>query len=60
MKVQDIKNIAKQKGVNAGKMNKKDLIRTIQTAEGSKTCFATSSVRTCGQINCLWRADCKF
>lgn len=59
MKIQDIKDIAKKKGVNAGKMNKTDLIRAIQKAEGHNACFATSSVQTCGQINCLWRADCK-
>ena len=59
MKVQDIKDIAKQKDVNARKMNKTDLIRAIQIAEGSNACFATSSVQTCGQMNCLWRADCK-
>ena len=59
MKIQDIKNIAKKKGVNAGKMNQTDLIRAIQKAEGSNACFATSAVQTCGQMNCLWRADCK-
>jgi hypothetical protein len=59
MKVEDIKYIAKRKGVNAGKKNKQDLIRAIQTAEGNNACFVTSSVQTCGQINCLWRADCK-
>ena len=59
MRIQDIKDIAKQKGVKTGKMNKQDLVRAIQTAEGSNACFATSSVQTCGQMNCLWRADCK-
>ena len=59
MKIQDIKDIAKKKGVNAGKMNKTDLIRAIQKAEGTNACFATSSVQTCGPMNCLWRADCK-
>jgi len=59
MKVQDIKDIARKKGVNAGKMNKTDIIRAIQMAEENNACFATSSVSTCGQMNCLWRADCK-
>ena len=59
MKIQDIKDIAKKKGVNAGKMNKTDLTRAIQKAEGNNACFATSSVQTCGQVNCLWRTDCK-
>jgi hypothetical protein len=59
MKVQDIKDIATKKGVKTGKMNKQDLIRTIQIAEGSNACFATSAVQTCGQMNCLWRLDCE-
>ena len=42
MKIQDIKNIAMKKGVNAGKMKKTDLIRAIQVAEGNNACFATS------------------
>jgi hypothetical protein len=59
MKIQDVKEIAKKQGVNAGKMNKTDLIRAIQKAEGNHACFDTASVQTCGQMNCLWRADCK-
>ena len=57
MKIQDIKDIAKKKGVNAGKMNKTDLIRAIRIAEGSNVCFATFSIQTCSQMNCLWRKD---
>jgi hypothetical protein len=59
MKIQDIQKIAKKKGVNAGGMNKTELIRAIQKAEGNNACFATSSVQTCGQMNCQWRTDCK-
>jgi hypothetical protein len=58
MKIQDIKDIAKKKDVNAGKMKKTDLIRAIQVAEGNKACFATSSIQTCGQMTCLWSVDC--
>ncbi len=59
MKIQDIQKIAKKEGINPGKMNRTDLIRTIQKAEGNNPCFATGSVQTCGQMNCLWRTDCK-
>ena len=59
MKIQDIKSIAKKKSVTAGKMNQTDLIRAIQKAEGNNACFATSSVQICGQMNCMWRTDCK-
>jgi len=58
MKIHDIQKIAKKKGVNAGKMNQTDLIRAIQKAEGNNPCFATTAVKTCGQMNCLWRVDC--
>jgi hypothetical protein len=34
MKIQDIKDIAKKKGVNAGKM-KTDLVRAIQEQKGT-------------------------
>ena len=59
MKLQDIQKIAKKNGINAGKMNQTELIRATQKAEGNNACFATSSVKTCGQMNCLWRSDCK-
>lgn len=58
MKMQEIRNIAKERGLKAGKMNKTDLIRTIQRAEGNADCFWTEHVITCGQTNCLWREDC--
>jgi hypothetical protein len=59
MKMKDVQKIAKQKGIDAGKMNQTDLIRAIQKAEGNNPCFATSAVQTCGQKNCLWSADCR-
>lgn len=58
MKLQDIRTKAKQLGVNPNRMNKTDLIRTIQRAEGNIDCYATDRVATCGEIDCLWRADC--
>jgi hypothetical protein len=58
MKLQEIKEISKMNGIKAGKMNKAELIRTIQRAEGNNDCFATSYARDCNQSNCLWREDC--
>jgi hypothetical protein len=57
LKVQEIKNIAKK--YYNGEMNQTDLIRAIQKAEGNKACFATFCVKTCSQMNCTWRTDCK-
>ena len=58
MKIQDIRSIAKKNGVVSGKMNKTELIRAVQKAEGNNDCYATAAVRDCNQLNCLWREDC--
>lgn len=58
MKMDDVRKIAKKKGVKAGKLGKTELIRTIQKAEGNYDCHATSYVQECNQSNCLWRTDC--
>jgi len=44
-------------GINPGKMNKVELIRTIQAAEGYSPCYGRSNGQ-CPQTNCCWRADC--
>ena len=57
MKMQEIREIAKEKSVKAGKMSKTELIRAIQRAEGNNDCFAGDNVSGCDQVNCLWRED---
>ncbi len=57
MKMQEIREIAGKMGLVAGKMNKVELIRTIQRAEGNTDCYATRG-RGCDQTKCLWREDC--
>lgn len=59
MKVAQVKVIAADKGVKAGKMNKGELIRAIQQEEGNEACFDSGMARDCGQAECLWRDDCK-
>ncbi|NOQ67409.1 MAG: SAP domain-containing protein [Desulfobacterales bacterium] len=44
-------------GIQAGKMKKTDLVRTIQMAEGNSPCFQTGAT-SCDQENCCWRSDC--
>jgi len=58
MKLQKIKAIAQKMGINPDNMEKAELIRAIQRAEGNRDCFGTDAVKECGQINCLWRNDC--
>lgn len=58
MKVEQIRTIAKSRGVNPGKLSKAELIKSIQTAEGNVECFSTAVNGECDQVNCLWREDC--
>ncbi len=58
MKVNDIKEIARQRGINPAKLKKVDLVRAIQVDEGNPACYMTGYKNECGQINCLWRDDC--
>ena len=58
MKVVEVRAIAAQRGIHAGKKNKGELIRTIQKTEGNDACFGTGKAHVCGQVECLWRDDC--
>ncbi len=59
MKMQEVKEIAKKRGIKTANMKKADIIRAIQQAEGNCDCYDTGRVAECGQSNCLWRDDCK-
>ena len=58
MKLDEIKEIANQHNIKAGKMKKIDLVRSIQQAEKNDVCFETGKSNNCGQDGCLWREDC--
>ena len=58
MKIGEIKEIAKQHGIAAGKMKKAELVRAIQQVEKNNPCFETGVSVNCGQVACLWREDC--
>lgn len=59
MDIKEIKNIAKKKGIKIlSSMGKKEIIRSIQKAEGNSECFGTGKANICGQIQCSWRMDC--
>lgn len=57
MKIYDIRMIAKSMGINPKKMNKTDLIRSIQIEEGNTPYYQTE-VSSCDQTDCCWRDDC--
>ena len=58
MKLDEIKEIAKQHNIKIVKMKKADLVRAIQQAEHNDDCFETGKVDLCRQDECLWREDC--
>jgi len=58
MKLEEIKEIAKQYNIRTGKTKKSDLVRTIQFNEGNEQCFDSGKAMLCGQDTCLWREDC--
>jgi len=58
MKLDEIRIIASQHNIKAGRATKCDLVRAIQRAEGNLTCFNSNSSGVCGQDACLWREDC--
>jgi hypothetical protein len=59
MKFEGVKELAKERGLPVKNMKKTDLIRAIQRNEGHFDCYNTSSSANCGQLQCLWREDCK-
>ena len=59
MKMQEVREKAKELGLKPGKIRKKvDLIRAIQIKEGNTPCFKTE-VNDCDQTDCSWRGDCQ-
>ena len=58
MKLEEIKEIAKQHNIKIGKLKKAELVQAIQLVEGNEVCFESGKADECGQAECLWRADC--
>lgn len=58
MKIQELRIIAKARGIRTARMRKADLIRAIQRAEGNFDCFGSPGEGSCDQLNCAWREDC--
>jgi hypothetical protein len=58
MKLEEIKEIAKQYNIKTSKTKKSDLVRAIQQTEGNEQCFDSGKVAQCGQDTCAWREDC--
>jgi hypothetical protein len=58
MNVTEIRNLARSLGVkNYSRLNKGDLIRAFQVAEGNSPCY--QQIDDCRVEDCLWRQDCQ-
>ena len=58
MNVKEIQKMIRALGLKPAKLKKFELIRLIQNEEKNDECYATSTVTSCAQDNCLWRTDC--
>lgn len=57
MKITQVRQKAKDLGIQPGKMKKAELIHAIQRAEGNNPCYGTAQ-GWCPYENCCFRADC--
>lgn len=58
MKMQEIREIAKDYNIKTSRMSKLNLIHEIQLSEGNFNCFASAIDSECDQLGCIWREDC--
>jgi len=58
MKIDEIKQIARQQNIKVSRGTKVELVHAIQQAEGNQPCFGSNSATGCEQHACLWRTDC--
>lgn len=58
MKIQEIRELAKEYNIKTSRMSKMKLIQEIQVSEGNFDCFASATSGECDQMDCIWRKDC--
>lgn len=59
MNMQQVRDIARERGVKSSNLKKVELVQAIQTAEGNEPCYGTGRFASCSQSTCLWKDDCK-
>jgi hypothetical protein len=57
IKMDKIRQMAKDLGVKTGRKSKAAVIREIQLAEGNFDCYGSASGE-CDQTECIWREMC--
>lgn len=58
MNMQEIREIARERGIKPGKLTKVELVKELQRGEGNFDCYSTAVDKFCDQAACLWRTDC--
>ena len=58
MTYEQIKEIARERGIRIARVKKAEVVRAIQAQEGNEPCFATGRSAECSQIHCLWLKAC--
>lgn len=58
MNMQEIRTIAKERGVKSSNLKKAELVQALQSSEGNEPCFGSGKAADCRQMECLWKADC--
>lgn len=58
MNMQEIREIAKDKGVKTARLSKVKMVQAIQQIEGNFDCFASAIDDYCDQISCIWKTEC--
>lgn len=58
MNFNQLRKMAKARGINTYRMKKTDIIRAIQRAEQNIDCYGSERVTVCNEESCLWRGDC--
>ena len=59
MTMNEIKAIARERGIKPGNLKKGELIRKLQAEEGNDPCFDNEDRLPCEQDCCLWFDDCQ-
>lgn len=58
MKMQEIRDLAKEFGIKTSRMSMVQLVQSIQASEGNFSCFASAVDGVCDQVACKWRDNC--
>jgi len=58
MRFQEIRGLAKERGIGTYRMKKTDIIKAIQRGEKNIECYGTERVYICQEEACLWKSDC--